>query len=161
MRRFVLYLPVAALTFCVGSLAQHIWLNTPEPAYRQPRSVTLCELTAAPEQYDGEEVLVRAALYRNGGEPYVSDNSCASPAARVNVRAGIGLVHQGLPEWATYTTFCGSDPYSAAVAGWAADVIIIGTFNVGYPEPGGDSATRQPFIVSKSYSQITRASKRQ
>ena len=163
MGRFALYLLVTVLTFCVGSLAHTFWPNTSPPVvYRQPRSVTLCELTATPERYDGEEVQVRAVLYRNDGEPFISDDSCASPTARIHVQTNNDtLALQGLPEWATYTTFCGNDPYPRTVAGWAADIIIVGTFKAGYPNPSDDAAVPQPFLISKRYLQITWASRRQ
>lgn len=162
MRRLLTYLSVAAFTFCLGSSAQRLRPDAPPPASDHPLPVSLCELITAPGRYDGQVVEVRAVLNRNGGEPFISDSSCASRDARVPVEAWAGAMPpQGLPEWATYTTFCGNDPYPATVAGWAADGIFVGTFKAGYPDPGDAHAASQPFIIAKSFLQLTRASRRQ
>lgn len=163
MRRLASYLSVAALTFCIGSSAQMLRPGSSStPAHRQPLSLSLCDLMASPERYDGEEVQVRAVLYRNGGEPFISDSSCASEAARVPVQEDAHiLTSRGLPVWATYTTFCGNDPYPATVDGLAADVIIVGTFKSGFAELNDGSAMPGPIIISNSYVQISRGSRRQ
>ena len=162
MWRLTIYLSVAALSFCAGLSAQMLWhVPGPSPDIKLPRMVSLCELEKDPARYDGEVVRIKAILYRKYGEPFLYDESCGSPdgleAQPVLVSAEASV---GLPEWATYTSFCGNDPYWALVEGLAAEVVIVGSFEAGQLGPGGATDARHPVIITKHVFQLSQASKR-
>jgi hypothetical protein len=137
MKRLLTYLLVATFSFAGGICAHNLWLvhlHSTEDKTTESISVSVWELANNPARYEGKLVTVKGALHGNNGNPFLSDDICASPTtdspATVDVEAATDLAFSPLPEWATHSSsFCGNDNYAAQVDGLAADVVMTGTFN--------------------------------
>jgi hypothetical protein len=100
MRRLTLRIAVAFLTFLIGVATASIWMvsriaGKEEPPCRgcaelysssEIPTVTLCEISANPEQYRGKLVRVRAVFHNDAGAIHFFD-SCGSGGT---MYAGIG-----------------------------------------------------------------------
>ncbi|HEX8887823.1 MAG TPA: hypothetical protein VF779_01520 [Pyrinomonadaceae bacterium] len=80
MRKLVIYLSVAAFSFCAGLLANKLWPAIDEaPRIDKPLSVSVCELEREPELFDGKLVGVKAEFEGNNvglrelGAPFIYD----------------------------------------------------------------------------------------
>ncbi len=136
MKRLFLYLLFMTLGFSVGLLTYKFWpTSIPAPEIKKPLAVSICELNRDPARYDGKLVQVKAVLHGDvyGGKPYIADDSCGSPDDHVlrmiDVYVAPNQAIPVLPEWATYTTFCGNDTYGGMLYGLAAEVNLIATFD--------------------------------
>jgi hypothetical protein len=137
MKRLFLYLLCMTLGFSTGLAAYKFWpTSIPPTEINRPLTVSICELNRDPAQYDGKLVQVRAVLHGGvygGGIPYIVDESCGSLDDHVpkllEVYVDPNQAVPILPEWATYTTFCGNDTYGAMVYGMTAEVNLAGTFD--------------------------------
>jgi len=154
---------VAALCFLAGLLAHGLWpALRPVPQIRVPLTVSICELARNPSAFEGQLVRIRAVLYRDAG-PILYDPTCgwagANPTA-ISVAADTEDVNiSPLPEWATYTSFCGNDPHLAAVTGLQADVIVVGIFRASAPAANAAYGEHQPRIIAKGVYQLSPTNK--
>ena len=162
MKRLAIYLIIAALGFFVGLLAHKLWrASLSSSEINKPLAISLCELELNPERYNEKFIQVKAVLYRNQGEPFISDESCEPSNAHMSrlvmVSEDANLLPV-LPRWATYISFCGNDPNPSLVNGLSAEVIITGTFEAGYRAPNNAYGNRRSQIIARSVLQFSPAS---
>jgi hypothetical protein len=79
MRRLIIYLSVAALSFFVGLSALKLWRVSPSPpSIDIPLTVSFCDLESEPERYNGKFIRVKGELIRDT-MPFIYDWSCNQP----------------------------------------------------------------------------------
>ncbi len=156
MRRLIIYLLIAALTFLAGltsyrlGLAPRVQVNMYEPL-----PVSLCELERQPGRYDGRLVRVKAVLYSDVGGPYIYDWSCGSQNIAyplIDVTGFDGL-NPELREWVRNI-----GKIDAKGEDLESDVVIVGVFDRSY-STSGDFSHRYR-IIPKSIEQLTPLHKR-
>ena len=152
MRRLVIYLPVAALSFCLGLAAFGLrQAEKTSPDNNEPLAVSLCELEADPVRYDGKLVRVQAVLHSDM-EPYLYDRSCATSDTHQSPLITIpGDNNFVVPEWAARSASCGTALSSAAVG---APVTVVGVFEAHYHASNNPPDVRHPRIKPKSILQL-------
>ena len=150
MRRLVIYLLVAALSFFAGLLVHKLWCvpnsdSNPSSNIKAPLTVSFCELERDPRRYDGKLVRVRAELYRDA-EPFIYDWSCRS--ANVNRLSPIYLEDLDKVN-ITVTTQLTVKSYQPYVV-TDGDVIAVGVFEADRFVPNDASNVPHLRIILKS-----------
>jgi hypothetical protein len=156
MRRFYIYLPVAALCFAAGLLTQQLWrISHPSPAVGTPLAVSMCEIDRDPQQYVGKVIVLRDVLYTLPGDSFV--HACFTNGTNIRMSPLIKVVDDNdrpiLPEWARQTVGC-DNCLRAQNEGWGAEVIVVGTFEAD-DTPGSLLKGRNFRIIPHNVRQIS------